>query len=143
MPYTIDESRWPTAVLRVVGLATREEEVEIVQRTNALALEGERYALIVDLLESATPTPRFIRLQAQAQREHHDTLAKHCAGVAFVIDSPMLRGALKAVLYLQPLPCHKAVVKTLEEAEAWTSDALQSEVELVAKRGGHLEKQRM
>lgn len=125
MPFSIDESCWPVAVLTIVGQVTRDEELAIARGSSALALRGERHVLIVDLLRAATPTPQFVRTQAAAQREHYDAIAKTCAGVVFAINSPMLRGALKAILYIQDLPCPQTVVKTLEEAKAWASRALQ------------------
>ena len=125
MPYTLDKSRWPTATLTIVDSVTPDEEDAIAENSSGLALEGESYAVIVNLLRAGTPTPRFIRVQAAAQREHFQDIAEHCAGIAFVINSPMLRGALRAILYMQSLPCPQTVVKTVEEAEAWTSAALQ------------------
>lgn len=124
MPYTLDDSRWPHAVLAVIDSLTSDEEDSFAERSSALSTRGERYTAIVNLLESDTPTSRFLRVQAAAMKRHKATLAEQCAGVAFVIDSAMMRGALRAVLHLQPLPCPYTVVKHLDQAEAWVAEAL-------------------
>lgn len=120
MPYTLDDSDWPRATLTIVDSVTRDEEDAIAQGSSGLSTRGDRYTVIVDLRRASTPTPRFIRVQAAAMRRHERTLADNCAGVAFVIQSPMLRGALRAIFYLQALPCPQVVVKDLDEATTWT-----------------------
>lgn len=125
MSYELDDSRWPLVILRVVGSVTRDEEVEFTERSTRLPERRERYAVIVDLTEAGTPTPRFVRLQASAQKLRADGLATYCVGIAFVIGSPMLRGALKAILHLQSLPCPQTVVASMPEAHLW-ADAKQA-----------------
>lgn len=110
--------------MTVVGSITADEEDAFSQQSTDLPLRGERYTAIVDISEAATPTPRFMRLQAAAQKRRDTELAAQCAGIAFVVRSPMIRGALKAILYLQPLPCPQTVVRTRDEAESWVSEAL-------------------
>ena len=124
MPYALDDSRWPLVVLRVVGSITPAEEIEFTERSTRLPERGERYVVIVDLSEAGTPSPRFVRLQAKAQKLRADGLRTHCAGIAFVIGSPMLRGALRAILHLQSLPCPQMVVASLAQGHAWTREQL-------------------
>ena len=38
---------------------------------------------------------------------------------AFVIDSPIVRGALTAILWIQPLPYEHRIVGTRADANAW------------------------
>lgn len=124
MPYSLDDSQWPLAVLRIVGSVTSTEEVEISERSTRLPERAERYTVIVDLSQAGTPTPRFVRLQAKAQKLRYEGLQTHCAGIAFVIRSPMLRGALRAILHLQSLPCPQVVVASIPDARAWTTEQL-------------------
>lgn len=124
MPYSLDDSQWPLAVLRIVGSVTSAEEVEISERSTRLPERAERYTVIVDLAQAGTPSPRFVRLQAKAQKLRYEGLQTYCGGIAFVIRSPMLRGALRAILHLQSLPCPQVVVASLPEARAWTAEQL-------------------
>ncbi|MES1178073.1 MAG: hypothetical protein ABUL62_27365 [Myxococcales bacterium] len=43
----------------------------------------------------------------------------YSAGSAFAIDSPLVRGGLTAIAWLQSLPSPFIVVATLAEAEGW------------------------
>ena len=124
MPFAIDESRWPHAVLTIDDKLTPAEQDAFVAQSTELILRGERFAAILDLRDSGTPPSRFLRLQARALNDHHDQLRAHCVGLAFVMRSAMLRGALKAILHLAPLPSPYVIVDTLDEAESWVSDAL-------------------
>ncbi|MEM6294145.1 MAG: hypothetical protein AAGA54_22895 [Myxococcota bacterium] len=123
MPFSIDERDWPMVMLTITGSVTHAEEDDFANRSCALPSRGERYSAVVNLLDADTPTSRFIRTQASAQKRSEDALRTHCAGIAFVIGSPMLRGALRAILYLQPLPCPQIVVGTVDEARTWAQNA--------------------
>ncbi|MGH1343921.1 MAG: hypothetical protein ACRBN8_20350 [Nannocystales bacterium] len=124
MPYFFDDAQWPLAVLRIEGSITPEEEVEFSELSTRLPERGVRYAVVVDLAKSGTPTPRFMRLQAKAQKLRNEGIRAHCAGIAFVIHSPMIRGALRAILHLQSLPCPQVVVASFDDARAWTTEQL-------------------
>ena len=126
MPYELDDSDWPLVVLRVVGSITAAEEIEFAERSTRLPEREERYVVIVDLMGAGTPSPRFVRLQAKAQKLRAEGLHTRCAGIAFVIGSPMLRGALRAILHIQSLPCPQVVVASLEDARGWTADRMTS-----------------
>lgn len=121
MPYFFDDDQWPLVVLRVEGSVTAEEEVEFSERSTRLPERGVRYAVIVDLAEAGTPSPQFVRLQSKAQKLRSEGIRTYCAGIAFVIRSPMIRGALRAILHLQSLPCPQVVVASMQEARAWTT----------------------
>ena len=50
----------------------------------------------------------------------HDALARrHCAGTAFVIDSPLVRGTLTAIFWFQKQPTPYVIVATREQALNW------------------------
>jgi len=121
MPYSFDDAQWPLVVLRIEGSVTPEEEVEFSERSTRLPERGVQYAVVVDLRKAGTPSPRFVRLQAKAQKLRFEGLRTHCAGIAFVIRSPMIRGALRAILHLQSLPCPQAVVSSLDDAHTWSA----------------------
>ncbi len=124
MPVELDDSTWPVATLRIVGTASAEEEAYFTTSSVRFPERREHYVAIIDLREAATPTPRFVRSQAAAQKAHLEELRAYCLGVAFVIQSAMLRGALRAILHLQDLPSPYIVVKTIEDARAWATARL-------------------
>ncbi|MBV1857164.1 MAG: hypothetical protein KUG77_02045 [Nannocystaceae bacterium] len=125
MPYSFDDARWPLAVFRIEDSLTAAEEVEFSECSTRLPERELRYAVIVDLAKAGTPSPRFMRLQAKAQKLRYAGIQTHCAGIAFVIRSPMIRGALRAILHLQSLPCPQVVVASIEDAQTWTAEKMQ------------------
>jgi len=125
MPVDLDDSTWPVATLRIVGSPSAEEEAYFTTSSVSFPARREQYVAIIDLREAATPTPRFVRAQAAAQKAHLEELRSYCLGVAFVIHSAMLRGALRAILHLQDLPSPYIVVKTIEEAQSWATSKLE------------------
>ena len=46
-------------------------------------------------------------------------LKDNALGVALVISSPVVRGMLKAILWMQPMPQPHVVCATVEEGLAW------------------------
>ena len=124
MPYFFDDAQWPLVVLRIEGSLTPAEEIEFSERSTRIPEREARYAVIVDLTEAGTPSSRFVRLQAKAQKLRFEGIQTRCAGIAFVIRSPMIRGALRAILHLQSLPCPQEIVASLEAARAWTTERM-------------------
>ena len=118
MPVTVDDTAWPIVVVSIVGSLSEAEEDTFVTTTTGFPARGDDYVAIIDLTDAGIPSGRFIRHQAQAQKEHRAALHERCLGVAFIIQSVMLRGALRAVLHLQSLPCPQLVVQSREEARA-------------------------
>lgn len=62
--------------------------------------------------------------QAEWIERHTEQLRKYSLGTAFIINSPLVRGVLTAILWVRPLPTQHTVVSTMEEAEAWVQQQL-------------------
>jgi hypothetical protein len=60
-----------------------------------------------------------VRLQAQFMKSYAEKIAERVVGVAFALASPLMRGVLRGVLMLQPMPCPHTVVGTEAEGVAW------------------------
>ena len=129
MPVDFEEATWPIATLRIRGSLTASEEDFFTQTSVDLPLRQQRYVAIIDLLDAATPTTRFMRGQAAAQRKREEELRAYCVGVAFIIRSAMIRGALRAILHLQGLPSPYIVVATVEDARRWAETMLATDRE--------------
>jgi hypothetical protein len=54
-------------------------------------------------------------------------MRKYSLGAALVITSPVVRGMLKALLWMQPMPQPHIVCGTTEEALRWLRDRFRSE----------------
>jgi hypothetical protein len=120
----IDASRWPLLIITFTGAATdREYEVFLEARTAHLA-RRERHAIILDGRACGPMPPSQRKLQADWQREYAELARRFTLGVAFLSASPIMRGVLTAILWMQPIASPYTVLSTWAEAERWTAERL-------------------
>jgi hypothetical protein len=65
-------------------------------------------------------------LQAEWMKLHAAEIRLNTLGIAFVISSPLVRGALTAILWLQPLACPHLVTADLDQGIAWARQKVAS-----------------
>jgi len=63
--------------------------------------------------------PRQVRYQAEFMKQHRQTMEERVVGVAFSLPSTLMRGVLRGILMLQPMPCPHTVVGTESEGVSW------------------------
>lgn len=129
MPVDVDDSRYPFVVITFRGRMTDDEfELYLAQTESIMERRGPEgpYAVILDARQSGMPTSKQARLQADYLARHEDALAKVSVGTVFVISAPVIRGAMKAILWMQSMPHEHVVVETLEAAEAWARAKLEA-----------------
>jgi hypothetical protein len=66
--------------------------------------------------------PALLRRSAGWMKEHQEVIRERSLGFAFVLPSPIARGLLKALLWLQALPQAHKVTSTVPEALYWLSE---------------------
>jgi hypothetical protein len=120
LPIIVDDSRRPIVTVRFIGSVTDEEFHAYLREMEERVLGRKQpYVSIYDAT-LAVPTPATQRkMQAEWLRQHRDILVRCSLGVAFVIRSPLVRGVLTAILWMQPLEWPHVVVPTVADAEAW------------------------
>lgn len=122
----IDESRWPLVIVTFHGAATDEEyEVYLKDRTTLL-LRREMHAVLLDASACGPMPPSQRKLQAEWQRQQADLGREYTLGTAFLFTSPMVRGILTAVLWLQPLSYPHHVASTWLDAERWAIERIRA-----------------
>ncbi len=120
----IDERRWPIVCFTFRGATSLEQLEEYLRGSDRILERGGKYAGIV-LTEDVRPHDvKLIRRQAQWIKTNEARLREHSVGVALVIQSTMVRGMLRAVLWLQPMPQPYIVCGSVEEATAWVRERL-------------------
>ena len=126
MPYTIDESTFP--ILRVVydGAIDDDAFARHLEAYSNVLKRNERYSVILDASTASVPNARQRQMQATFQLETAQQTARLCVGGAFVIRSALVRGALTAILWRQPLPFRHVVLASAGEAETWCREQLAS-----------------
>lgn len=80
--------------------------------------DGRRSYLIIAAQGDHRPTPEVRKIQAQWMEQHHDLIAETSIGMGFVIDNPVVRGALTAIFWVSRAPVPYKVHPNLAEALA-------------------------
>lgn len=80
--------------------------------------------VVIDASLGMRPTPVQRKMQADWINEHRELLAATCLGVAFVIPSPLVRGALTAIFWIAQMPIPHTVHGTLASAIEWAGGRL-------------------
>ncbi len=94
------------------------------QRTSEVATSGLYAAMVVCDRRMPLVTPTQAARQAAWIRDHYDFIQRNCGGVALVLPNAFVRGAVRAVLSMAPMPCEIRDFKDEHEAMQWTVRAL-------------------
>lgn len=127
MPFSYDDSRSPLLIITSTGDATDQEFDAYLTRMTQLLDRGQRYAILFDARHAGRPPPKQRQKQAEWMKTHAPSLRAHNAGIAFVIDNAIVRGALTAILWLSPMASPHRVVATMEQGEHWLTELLAAE----------------
>jgi hypothetical protein len=123
----IDESRFPLIVVTFVGSQDEAEFSAYLEGMTAFAERRLRAVTVFDATR-AGPTPATQRARQGAWlKKYRSIIQEYSCGSVFVIRSPLVRGALTAILWIAPIPGAHTVVGTLEEAERWAVERLRAE----------------
>ncbi len=121
----IDLSRHPLVIVTFDGLATdREFEEYLSAMTRQILDRNELSVTILDASRSGRAPATQRKKQAEWLQQHQARLRQYSLGTAFVITSPLVRGVLTAILWMQSLPTPHTVVGTFAEAERWALERL-------------------
>ncbi len=80
---------------------------------------GVRNVVVIDASLGTRPTPHQRKLQADWINDHRELLGASCLGIAFVIPSPLVRGALTAIFWVAQMPIPHTVHGTVGQALDW------------------------
>lgn len=129
MPYYVtDRSTWPVVTIKFMDPATDDEFDAYLDTLDALYEQEEPFALIFDARDAAYLPAKYRRRQAEWMEANHERIEHYLAGTAYVVDSLVTRGVLRAIFAMQSQPAPYTIVGTLEEAHAWTDDQLHKQV---------------
>jgi hypothetical protein len=119
MAYEYDISAWPVVQFKFVGRLD-EADIERYFRDGDAIVRGDRsYACVMDGLAMLIPEVDFVRRQSQWIKRNEEDMRRVNRGIAFVATSAVVRGLVRAVLHLSPLPVPHAVFSELSEAMQW------------------------
>jgi hypothetical protein len=123
----IDASRHPIVVVTFVGAATDAEFQDyLASMENMMVMRRGTNCTILDATRAGNTPALQRRMQADWLKRNEELLRKHSAGTAFVINSPLVRGLLTAILWMSPMATPHTVVASLDEAERWAAAQLRA-----------------
>jgi hypothetical protein len=121
----IDRTQSLLVVVRFQRGPTDEEFAQyLADYTKVLESELRLGAVFVTAPNLPMTAPRQVRMQAKFMKQYRETIEQRVIGVAFSLPSPLMRGVLRGVLMLQPMPCPHTVVGTEQEGVAWVKARL-------------------
>jgi hypothetical protein len=120
----LDTSMRPTLVVTFDGEVDDQAFATYIADYRRELDREERYAAILDARRAGLTPSTQRRMQAEMMKEYRDRIASLSVGVCFVIDKPIVRGILTAVLWLQPMPTAHSIEKSLDDAVTWSNARL-------------------
>jgi hypothetical protein len=127
VPFHYDDTRAPMVVITSSGDSTNEEFDAYLTTMTKLLQKRQRYGIVLDARRSARPSPVQRQKQADWMKRYAAEIRAYNVGIGFVIDNAIVRGALTAILWLQPTPAPHRVFASLDAAERWVTELLQQE----------------
>jgi hypothetical protein len=91
----------------------------LAEYTRILESEPRFGAVFVTTPNAPMTPPRQVRRQADFMKEYRQQIEQRVVGIAFALPSPLMRGVLRGIFMLQPMPCPHIVVGTEAEGVAW------------------------
>ncbi|MCS6900392.1 MAG: hypothetical protein NZX77_11585 [Polyangiaceae bacterium] len=124
MAIELDDKEFPLLRVRFSSNWTQQDFDGYLARYLAQLQKRQPFAAVFDATQSRAPSATERRQQAEFLREHEALLRRYCTGVAFVIASPTIRGALTAIFWIQPPFFEYVVVSSVAEGTAWARQRL-------------------
>jgi len=120
----IQNSLAPVYVVTFTGKVSDQEFRAHLAALSAIIERPGSRALVYDA-RLAQPAPASQRqLQAEWMKGNDAAIRRATAGIAFVVPSAIVRGALTAILWLQPLACPHRVTANFEDGFRWARQQL-------------------
>lgn len=122
MPYKFDGREYPLVRMHLREWLDESEWDRFYADFTELLEHEQPFAAVLDTVSLRAPEIRQLRGLAAWIQNHQQPLARLHRGCACVIDSPMIRGTLKAVIHMQPMPMPMAVFDDAAEADRWARE---------------------
>jgi hypothetical protein len=128
----VDSQSWPVNIVTVHGTPGAPIEHAAIERVcdvlYSFLRRQEPYANIVDLTRCPEIPAVERQFVADSFKAHHAEYEPYLVGVAVVIASPVMRGVLTAIGWIQPYPCPIEFVPSVSQGASKL-------VPLLARRG--------
>jgi hypothetical protein len=115
----VDDRYWPLVLFRFSGQITLAELNEYLVRQDVLLARGEKTGSLVLTENLKMWETAVLRRQAEWIKQNVELLQRYSVGAALILHSPIVRGMLKAILWIQPMPQPHLVCSSVDEALQW------------------------
>jgi hypothetical protein len=115
----IDDRHWPLVLYRFSGSVSLSELDDYLRRQDAMLARKQLTGSIVLTGNVKMWELPVLRRQADWIKANADLLRRYSVGVAMVIQSPLVRGMLKALLWMQPMPQPHILCSDAAEGLRW------------------------
>ncbi len=116
----------PVVMVTLRGLAPDEAYQRYLRDMGEMMATKQSLIAIVDGRQSEMNSPKHARMQATWLREQRPALEALDFGTVLVIDRPIVRFSLSAMLAFAPIPGTYKVVSTLADGAAWAAARLRA-----------------
>ena len=121
------EDLYPLVVIELHGQVSDAQFHEYTRKLDSLVPRPEKRVILYDLRAGTNLTYEQRQWQTEWQKRNAEAVRLMNLGVAFVINSPLLRVVVRAVLFLQPIGCPSQTFSTLEDAHRWACELLEQD----------------
>jgi hypothetical protein len=122
----VKDQQWPLLYVEVSGVPTDTAFAKFLTDYTKYLDRAERYAVVFDARKSGNTPSSQRKAMTLWMKQHHDRFADRCLGVAFAMESVLVRMILKGILMVQPMPTTHVVCPTVEQAQAWCQEKLKA-----------------
>lgn len=120
IPFEVDTSQFPLVRLSLRGPVTLPIARAMTAALDERVFQRKKpYRLLIDANGMEVPNAEVRRHFVDFSTANSVLVTRLCQGEAYVIPSPLVRGALTAVMWLAPFKHPHKVFGTMEEGEAW------------------------
>jgi hypothetical protein len=117
MPKTrLDDSRWPLVVFTAVGEQTEKDFEEYLADCDAVLRRRQPHGTIFDARRAAPIGPTLRKRKVKWLARNEALLRGYRVATGLVMETPLQRGVLRAILWMRPLPYVYCVESSFEAA---------------------------
>lgn len=120
----LSAQRWPLLYIESVGVPADTAFAQFLRDYKRQLDRRAPFAVVLDARKSGNTPASQRNAMTNWMRENSGMLSTYCLGVAFAIDSVLVRMILREMLLVQPMPMPHVVFATVEEAERWCRERL-------------------
>lgn len=119
MGYVYDDSAWPVLQFRFSGRLDEVENDQYFRDSDSLLQAPPGFTCVLDGMSMQMPEVDLVRRQAHWIRLNREGIRRVNRGFALVAPSAVIRGMVRAVFHIQPLPVPYALFAELEDGIEW------------------------